>query len=86
MPYNEITANKENNMDNFYWTTEYEHCNNVHTLSEYLENYLPEIFEVLYSCGTYAEITNTENGIVYGVHAQGNGDFYHHMARFEECL
>lgn len=71
-------------MDKFYWTTDYEHCNNTQTLSEYLEDHLPKIFEVLVVDGSCAEITNTENGIVYGVHAQGDGDFYNHMVRFDE--
>ena len=71
-------------MDNFYWTTGHEHCNNMQTLSEYLEEYLPEGFEIVEIWGTYAEITDTINGGIYGVHAQGNGDFYNHMVRFEE--
>lgn len=84
MPYTKLNESKEKIMDNFYWTTEYEHYNNIHTLSEYLEEYLPDGFEILMVDGTYAEITNTESGIMYGVHAQGNGDFRHHMVKFEE--
>jgi len=52
-------------------------------MSEFLNYHLPEECDILYVDGTYAEIL-TEDGVVYGVHASGNGDSYNHKIEFEE--
>lgn len=61
----------------------YAHFNNETTISEFLDDYLSETCDIIYVDGTYAEIL-TEDGIVYGVHASGNGNSYNHKIEFEE--
>lgn len=70
-------------MKTFYWTTEKSHCNNIETMQEYLEEYLPSNFEVIFEDGTYAEIKNSNTGVIWGVRASGNGDFNNHKVEFE---
>lgn len=69
--------------ETFYWSTTYDHFNNEQTMNEFLGFYLPEEYEVIYEDGTYAEI-RSEDKIVYGVHASGNGDSFNHKIKFEE--
>jgi len=70
-------------METFYWSTENYHCDNNETMNDYLENHLPEDFSVISNEGTYAIIQAPMNGIFYGVHASGNGDFNNHKVEFE---
>lgn len=70
-------------MDTFYWNTEFEHCNNNETMQDYLDNYLPECFDIIFQDGTYSEIKNKNSGQIFGVNASGNGDFYSHKVEFE---
>lgn len=66
----------------FYWSTYYDHFNNETTMNEFLDYYLPEEYSITYVDGTYAEIMS-EDKIIYGVHASGNGDSYNHKIEFE---
>lgn len=66
----------------FYFSTIHSHFNNTHTMSVFLEEYLPDDYEVVSQDGTYAEIISSD-GTVYGVHASGNGDFNNHKIEFE---
>lgn len=69
--------------ETFYWSTYYDHINNETTMHEFINYYLPEECAVTFVDGTYAEIISPD-GIEYGVHASGNGDFYNHKIEFEE--
>ena len=70
-------------METFYWNTEYYHPDNNFTMQEYLSNYLSIEFEIILEDGTYAEIRNILDGLIYGVHASGNGDSSSHKIEFE---
>ena len=70
-------------MDTYRWTTEYEHCNNEETMSDYLNNHMSDDFKVIFIDGTYAEIMNNKNCTIWGVNASGDGDFRHHKVEFE---
>ena len=69
-------------MDDYTWETENEHCNNTETMRDYLDNHLPEAFEVKLWEDTYSEIENRFTGERFEVHAAGNGDFTHHIVTF----
>lgn len=66
----------------FYWNTNYAHSNNMETMQDYLENYLPQNCEIIEDDGTYAEVV--QNGVKIGIHASGNGDFCSHKVEFEK--
>lgn len=68
-------------MEYFTYTTDYYHADNTFTMNDYLENYLPEKFKVIFQDGSFAEISDGLN--TYEVHAGGNGDSYNHRIRFE---
>jgi hypothetical protein len=53
------------------------------TMHDYLDNHLPETWEILLHDGTYAEI-KADDGLSYEVHASGNGDFKSHKIEFKE--
>jgi hypothetical protein len=69
-------------METFYWTTEEYHPDNNFTMQDYLNNHLPEKWELFFEDGTYAEIRNKLTGTFYGVHASGNGDSFNHKVEF----
>ena len=69
--------------ETFCWSTDYDHANNKTTMCEFLDYHLPDEYIVTFVDGTYAEIISPD-GIEYGVHASGNGDFYNHKIEFEE--
>ena len=69
--------------ETFYWSTDYDHDDNETTMCEFLDYYLPEEYAVTFVDGTYVEIISPD-GVEYGVHASGNGDFYNHKIEFEE--
>jgi len=70
-------------MENFYWETENEHSNNEETMEEYLNEYLPIEYDIIFHDGTYAEIRSKNTDSIYAVHASGNGDFRSHKIEFE---
>ena len=67
-------------IDYTYSTTEY-HPDNTFTMTDFLENHLPEDFKIISQDGSYAEISDGLN--TYEVHAGGDGDSYNHRIRFE---
>jgi hypothetical protein len=70
-------------METFRWhTTEY-HPTNETTMQDYLENHLPQCFDVIFEDGTYAEIKNKNTGQIWGVNASGDGDSFNHKVEFE---
>ena len=70
-------------METFRWHTIEPHPNNETTMNDYLENHLPQCFDVILEDGTYAEIQNKNTGQIFGVNASGDGDFTHHKVEFE---
>ena len=52
-------------------------------MNDYLENHLPQCFDVIFEDGTYAEIQNKNTGQIFGFNASGYGDFTHHKVEFE---
>lgn len=69
-------------MNDYQWMTETCHASNNDTMTDYLDNHLPEGWSILIQDGTYAEATD-EMGTLWGLHASGNGDSYNHLIRFE---
>jgi len=73
-------------MEDYTWTTEEALSTNEATMNDFIENHMDkhcgEGYEVIFEDGTYAEIQN-DKGVLYGVHASGNGDFCSHRVRFE---
>lgn len=70
-------------MDTFCWATEQEHANNQETMEQYLNEFLPDCFDIELHDGTYAEIKNKNTGHSFEVHASGNGDFRSHKVDFK---
>lgn len=70
-------------MEDFIWETNHYHPNNDFTMNEYLEEHLSENFNCFFQDGSYAEIVDKTNGKIWGLHAGGNGDSFHHKIRFE---
>lgn len=71
------------NMETYRWHTIEPHNNNEETMNDYLENHLPQCFDVIFEDGTYAEIQNRNTGQIFGINASGDGDFTHHKVEFE---
>lgn len=69
--------------ETYYWQTEIEHRDNIHTLTAYLDWHLPDNFEVVEHEETFAIIKDKKDGVNYGVYASGNGDFFNHKVEFE---
>lgn len=65
----------------FYWETEHYHQDNMFTMNEFLEEYLPEEADILLEDGTYGEIAF--EGKKYAIYASGNGDSFNHLIKFE---
>lgn len=74
-------------MENLTFITELPLATNEVTMDYFIENLMAEHcgedYEVVHEDGTYVEIQNDE-GILYGVHASGNGDFCNHKIEFVE--
>ena len=70
-------------MEDFYWETEHYHPSNTFTMIEYLEQYLPKNYDCFFQDGSYAEIVENTTGVIYGLHASGNGDSFNHKISFE---
>lgn len=70
-------------MKDYTWSTENAHANNTETMSDYLQNHLPEHLTILFQDGSYTEVIDNATLQVFGVHASGNGDFNNHRVRFE---
>jgi len=61
----------------FKWSTEYFHVDNCFTMNDYLDNHLPQDANIVFTDGSYAEITIGERK--YALDAKGDGDSYHHI-------
>lgn len=72
-----------NIMTTFRWTTEEFHSTNEVTMTDYLENHLPQNFETIFEDGTYSEIKNKNTGQIFAVRAMGDGDSFNHKVEFE---
>lgn len=70
-------------METYRWSTIEYHPDNNYTMQDYLNNRLPDHFDVIFEDGTYVEIVNKLNGSIWGVNASGDGDSYHHKVEFE---
>ena len=70
-------------MDTYYWSSEQEHANNSETMSDFLNHEMETDCEILFVDGSYAEI-KTGDGIVYAVHAGGDGSFTDHKVTFAQ--
>lgn len=69
-------------MNDYTWGTSVPHSDNTETMSDYLNNHLPENWKVLIHDGSYAEVQD-ESGSRWEVHASGDGDSFNHRVRFE---
>lgn len=67
---------------NFYYYTDYYHCNNAFTINDYLNNYLPKDAKVLKIEDNYAEILY--NNKEYSVWALRDVDGYNHHIVFDQ--
>jgi len=54
-------------------------------MDDYLDNHMPDVFEVIVNDGSYAEIRDP-HGNVFSVSASGNGDFKNHKVEFEKLI
>ena len=78
-----LNFKKQNQMEDYRWSTPQPHNNNNETMDDYLNNHLPQCFDVVFEDGTYAEIKNKNSGQIFGVRSTGDGDFTHHKVTFE---
>lgn len=69
-------------MNDYLWETEEELATNELTMNDYVLNHISDEWELLFLDGTYAEI-QTDDNLVYEVHASGNGDFRNHKIEFK---
>lgn len=68
-------------MKNYYWKTEDPHFCNNQTMSDWIDNHMPNSWDIDLIDGTVAFVTD-ENDQDWQVHASGNGDSYRHMVEF----
>ncbi len=73
---------KSNYIEDFRWSTEEPHSDNIETMNDYLDVHMPTEWKLLVVEGTYAEIKNNEGN--FAVHASGDGNCYNHRITFEE--
>jgi len=64
----------------FSWTTDYYHNDNAFTMTDFLENHLPDDVEIYLEDGSYAEIRIANTN--YALDAKGNGDSYNHIVEW----
>ncbi len=66
----------------FSWTTDYYHNDNAFTMTDFIDNHLPNDVEVYLDDGSYAEVRigNTN----YSLDAKGNGDSYNHIVEWNK--
>lgn len=69
-------------MDDYLWSTDHEHANNTETMSDYINNEMPDDWQIEFVDGTYIEVITSDKQKL-GVHASGNGDFLKHKVSFE---
>jgi len=64
----------------FSWTTDYYHNDNAFTMTDFLENHLPDGVEIYLEDGSYAEVRVDNTN--YALDAKGNGDSYNHIVEW----
>ena len=73
-------------MEHYLWETDEPLSTNEDTMTDFIDNhmqgYFGKILKVVYDDGTYIEVRN-DDGIIYGIHASGNGDFFNHKVSIE---
>jgi len=69
-------------MDTWRWETDEPHFDNTETMSDYLDIEMDASWSVDLVDGSYAEIM-TDCGIIYSVHASGDGDSFNHKVDFK---
>jgi hypothetical protein len=67
----------------FYWSTNYYHHDNAFTMQDFLNNYLPADFEVIFEDGSYAEVQQHATDAIFSLNAKGNGDSFHHVVNWK---
>lgn len=70
-------------MEDYIWSTPHAHPNNEFTMKVYLNEHLPDNFDLVMLDGTYAQILDKDTGEFWAIHSGGDGDFTHHRIRFE---
>jgi len=65
----------------FLWTTDYYHNDNAFTMTDFLENHLPDDAEIYLEDGSYAEVRIDHTN--YALDAKGNGDSYNHIVEWD---
>lgn len=67
----------------FYWSTDYYHHDNAFTMQDFLNNHLPDDFEVIFEDGSYAEVQQHATDAIFSLDAKGNGDCFHHVVNWK---
>lgn len=71
----------QEDLDDYTWQTEQPLSDNTIVMSDYLDNHMDRLWQILYVDGTYAEVL-TEQWHLYELHASGDGDDVHHKISF----
>jgi len=76
-------------MDDYIFETKEPLATNEITMEVFLNDYFYEVFDsesqVIKDDGTFVEVKSGD-GILWGLHASGNGDFVSHRIRFEQLI
>ena len=62
----------------FQWSTEAAHLDNAETMNDFIENHLPDEWEVGMVDGSYAEAIS-DGGHRFALDAKGDGDSHNHI-------
>jgi len=68
-------------MEPYCWSTDECHFDNTATLSDYLENHLPDTHKCLWQDGNEAEVQD-RHGHIWSATAGGDGDSFNHVVTF----
>jgi len=66
----------------FRWSTEYYHPDNTFTMQDYLNNHLPEGYEVITDDGSCVEVQSIGDDSIYRLDAKGDGDSFNHIVEW----
>ncbi len=66
----------------FYWKTDYYHHDNAFTMQDFIENHLPNGFEVIFDDGSYVEVKQNSTNTIFSLDAKGNGDSFNHVVNW----
>ena len=76
------TSHKTDVSGSFYWKTDYYHHDNAFTMQDFIENHLPNGFEVIFDDGSYAEVKQNSTNTIFSLDAKGNGDSFNHVVNW----